>query len=82
MYQLPGAWNLEVWPAPLFFLETLLVFGSPVAAQIYRYIRVATPVQRQQTKWVVFSLICFVLVLILQTLAEALFPALNSPDCT
>src|SRR5258707_5256731 len=80
LYQLPGAWNLAVWPAPLFFLDTLLVFGSPVAVQIYRYRRISTPVQRQQTKWVLFSLICCVLVLVLQALAVALFPALNSPD--
>jgi hypothetical protein len=31
-------------------------FGSGVFAQIYRYTKVATPVQRQQTKWVVFGL--------------------------
>jgi len=30
-------------------------FGVGTLAQIYRYVRVATPIQRQQTKWVVFG---------------------------
>ena len=40
-------------------LATLLFFGllaSVVVVQVYRYRRVSTPVQRQQTKWVVFGL--------------------------
>jgi hypothetical protein len=43
------------WPlvisAPLF----LCLIGSLVVAQIYRYRRVSGPVERQQTKWVVFG---------------------------
>jgi GAF domain-containing protein len=38
-----------------FFLVLLGWFGSGVFAQIYRYVRVSSPVQRQQTKWVVFG---------------------------
>jgi hypothetical protein len=51
-----------------FNLSTLVFFVvllSPLAAQIYRYRRVSTPRERQQTKWVVFgsaiALIGFVL---------------------
>jgi hypothetical protein len=33
------------------------LFLSAAGAQIYRYARVSTPAQRQQTKWVVFGLI-------------------------
>lgn len=43
---------------------TLMVisgFGAGVAAQIYRYLRVSTPVQRQQTKWVVFGTVASVM---------------------
>jgi hypothetical protein len=36
---------------PLFFI----FIGSLLFAQIYRYRRVSTPAQRQQTKWVVFG---------------------------
>ncbi len=80
LYQLPGAWDLPNWPAPLYIMETILAFGSPVAVQIYRYVRVSTPAQRQQTRWVLFGLVCCVLLVVSQTLAEALFPSLNAPD--
>ena len=36
---------------PIFFV----FLGSLVVAQVYRYLRVSTPEQRQQTKWVVFG---------------------------
>ncbi len=43
-------------PVGLFLLGFLFVFwGSLVAVQVYRYRRVSTPVQRQQTKWVIFG---------------------------
>ncbi|MCP4538629.1 MAG: GAF domain-containing protein [Chloroflexi bacterium] len=38
------------------YLVLLCWFGSGVFAQIYRYMRVSTPLQQQQTKWVVFGL--------------------------
>ena len=40
-------------------IDSLLFFGllvSFVAIQVYRYRRVSTPMQRQQTKWVVYGL--------------------------
>jgi len=40
------------WPAWLNWLVILVVFGAIIYSQIYRYRRVSTPVQRQQTKWV------------------------------
>jgi hypothetical protein len=43
-------WNLL--DGPLFFA----LIGGAVLAQVYRYLRVSTPVHRQQTKWVVFAL--------------------------
>ncbi len=43
----------------LFWLVTTLSLGI---AQIYRYRRVSSPVQRQQTKWIVFCLLVCLLV--------------------
>ena len=40
------------WPAWLNWLVILVVFVAIIYSQIYRYRRVSTPVQRQQTKWV------------------------------
>ena len=39
-----------------FLLMLLCWFGSGVLAQIYRFARVSGPLQKQQTKWVVFGL--------------------------
>jgi hypothetical protein len=46
----------SLWPDWLYWLSTLvqvLIFGSIITAQIYRYRHVSTPMQRQQTKWVI-----------------------------
>ncbi len=43
--------SLAALITPLFFV----FIGSLVFAQVYRYRRVSTPPQRQQTKWVVFG---------------------------
>src|SRR5215212_5931223 len=60
----PGDWPLVIH-APLF----LGLIGSLVVAQIYRYRRVSGPVERQQTKWVVFgftaTIAAFVVVLLI-----------------
>jgi hypothetical protein len=43
--------SLTALTDPLFFI----FIGSLVFVQVYRYVRVSNPVQRQQTKWVVFG---------------------------
>jgi len=48
--------NPNNWPAPISSLSLLLLFLSIPGGQIYRYRRVANPVQREQIKWVVFAL--------------------------
>jgi hypothetical protein len=56
-----GLWTFtpfgpESWPPPLFGAAVLTVWGSFLVAQVYRYARVSSPVERQQTKWVVFGI--------------------------
>jgi signal transduction histidine kinase len=50
---------LNPWNSPfslfLYRLVETAFFGSFVFAQLYRYRHVSTPLQRQQTKWVVFA---------------------------
>lgn len=62
----------------LFSAERLLVYGSAYAVLFYRVRRLYTPVQRQQTKWLLYGFVPFSL---LQILAGALqsLPALNTP---
>jgi hypothetical protein len=71
--------NAEFVPNPLVVGVGSAVLGSIMAAQIYRYRRVSTPVERQQTKWVVLGVIEGPLVGIPYFLLPLFFPALNRP---
>ena len=50
-----------------------------VGAQIYRYRRVSSPFQRQQTKWVVFGLLVVVLGLVLLSILELINLPFSQP---
>ncbi|HLX55425.1 MAG TPA: hypothetical protein VKR83_00225 [Ktedonobacteraceae bacterium] len=43
------------WPAWLGLPIFLVTYGAIIYSQIYRYRRVSTPAQRQQTKWVILG---------------------------
>lgn len=47
--------NLSGWTGRFLFLLPLLVIGSLVYAQVYRYQYVSTLAERQQTKWIVLG---------------------------
>jgi hypothetical protein len=71
----PGNWP-EI-PALLLYTALLL---SCLYALLHRFRRVSSPLQRQQTKWVVFGLVCALLVLILGGgLAQLFFPSMLVP---
>lgn len=53
--------------------------GSIIGAQIYRYRRVSTWAERQQTKWVVLGMIEGVLVGVLYFVPPQVFPPLGQP---
>ena len=68
-YFLPGSvLDTERSFPPIDFVLDLSLLCVGVGAQVYRYRRVSGPVQRQQTKWVVFGLVTSVLGLIVLTL--------------
>ena len=46
-----------MWPATVLGAVLLLVGG--ITSQVYRYRRVSTPLQRQQTKWAVFGFLIY-----------------------
>jgi len=52
------------WPGGLKLLFTLVIYGSIIYSQIYRYRRVSTPVQRQQTKWIILGVATAIVVAI------------------
>jgi hypothetical protein len=49
------------WPNPLGAVVQLAVVGTMLFAQVYRYLRVSTPSQRQQTKWIIFGIIATII---------------------
>jgi hypothetical protein len=73
-FMTPGPFNILSWPTPLFLIELVFGYGSPVAVQVYRYRRIYTPAQRQQTKWVIFGLTCFLLLFLFTIVMDGLIP--------
>jgi signal transduction histidine kinase len=65
------------WSFPAPFVVFVAWFGTGVYAQIYRYRRVSTPEQRQQTKWVLFGLTIAVLGDFLTHLPKYIIPAFS-----
>jgi uncharacterized membrane protein len=65
-----------VWPhlLPLVLMPCLI--ATMVFAQLYRYLRVSEPVERQQTKWVVFGLTAALTGAIAPVLFTVAFPTL------
>jgi hypothetical protein len=51
-----------------------------VVVQLYRYRRVSSTLERQQTKWVVFGMAIPISVFVSGTVLEYIFPALNDPS--
>ncbi len=78
---LPAAspFNSNNWPGWL--TSGLIPYAAIIFSQIYRYRRVSTAAERQQTKWVVFGILIVVSgFIVLGPLFSAVFPAVSSPD--
>jgi signal transduction histidine kinase len=58
---------------------TVGMFAASIGAQVYRYRRVSTPLQRQQTKWAVFGFGASLVFLLVIILAHTLTTALTGP---
>jgi len=82
---LPGAFfpnsllNVSNWPGLLFLPVSLVVFGSLVYGQVYRYRHVSTAIERQQTKWIVFGVAVALLGFLLLGVLLSKFLKLLSP---
>jgi hypothetical protein len=64
-------------------VSSLLLLGEAaivVVVQLYRYRRVSSPLERQQTKWVVFGLAVPTAVFVGGSLLTLVFPALADPN--
>ncbi len=68
---------------PVYQLTFVVVIGELATiaiVQIYHYRRVSSPLQRQQTKWVVFGLALSIAVFISENVPSLFFPALAEPS--
>lgn len=73
--------NSAQWPSLLNGLLTITIYGTIIISQVYRYRRISTAVERQQTKWVAFAIITVTLCFIVAGGFFALvFPQANQPD--
>src|SRR6266700_1940433 len=77
-YLAPYPYDLPHWPQATQFLDLLVVYGSAVGTQIYRYVAVATPLQRQQIKWLTFGFGATLLITLIGGVVPAIFPDLNA----
>ncbi len=68
------------WPYPLYLAVYLGAMSAGFLAQLYRYWRVSTPSQRQQTKWVVLGMGAFVAGFAVTETPRVLIPALAQPS--
>ncbi len=74
-FLIPAMQNHGPLNGGFFFLTAIIL----LAGQIYRYRRVSTPVERQQTKLVVFSFVVVILVQIGFIIPYFIFPSLSQP---
>ena len=67
------------WPVVYIYLLFALGLSSAVISQIYRYRRVSSPEQRQQTKWVVFGFALVALIYLVLQIMPFVLPVLLQP---
>lgn len=75
-------WSAVVFYPPLFTglagSTVLILFATALAAQVYRYWRVSTLVEREQTKWIVVGIVAAVAIIAVPHLiASLLFPGIE-----
>ena len=70
--------NLPGW---VIGLSQAIVFGAIIFSQIYRYRRMSTRVERQQTRWVVSGIIIMLVgIFVILPIFGFFFPTLNQPN--
>ncbi len=75
----PALATLNIYAAALGYLMFLGEAAILVVVQLYRYRRVSSPLERQQTKWVVYGFAVPITVLVIGMMPYLMFPVLASP---
>ncbi len=74
LFELPAPLGILSWQLVFTVTEIVLAYSCPIAIQVYRYVRVSGPAQRQQTRWVIFGLVCALLLLFIGFFSGGFFP--------
>ena len=69
------------WPPTVLLSVALVLFGLASVIQFYRYVNISTAIERQQTKWMVFSIALLTVgfVVLNFNIPGLLFPTLRQP---
>ncbi len=70
-------WNRSITMAGRAYVAQALFYSTGALAQLYRYRRISSAVERQQTKWVVFGLVFVVAAYIILNLPYVVVPAVQ-----
>jgi hypothetical protein len=69
--------TLSPWIYPLNFLIFIVGILILLGSQIYRYLRISSLVQRQQTKWILFGITVYIVGSLVAYLPVLIFPSLH-----
>lgn len=73
--------NSTNWPGWLNGLLAFTIYGAIIFSQVYRYRRISSAVERQQTKWVAFAIITVAIgFLVMGALFSTVFSQVAQPD--
>lgn len=78
-FNLPAPYGFFYWPGVLQASYILLLFVSVIVVQVYRYQRIYTPIERQQTKWLVSGFASGALLFAFFAFALPIVPGLSAP---
>ena len=76
----PALASLYIYAVSIGFLVSIGMCAILVVVQWYRYRRVSSPLERQQTKWVLFGFAAFITWDVIGIVPYLLFPGIASPD--
>ena len=75
----PDLLREETWTMVLTVSLMLGLLGSLVFARIYRYVKVSGPIERLQSRWVIFGLTAAITIVVGTALVGLIFPEMRHP---
>jgi hypothetical protein len=79
-YLIPAPYAITMWPPALNAIDEIVSYGGTIVLMIYRYIRVLSPSQQQQAKWLLFGFGGMFVLIILYDLIAYLVPGAGAAD--